>query len=311
MINKTYITLIVLVAFSLLLYGCNVLSATEKYLRAIRSTSNLKSFESTEAFKISFDLGKASAKDKKKLKDFKDISINKDLKYSNGNIVENVFFNTESITVDNTIYIFGKKSYLKSTLFNDKYIDLNKIYSDNDIDKNKKLNEDLMKIWANSVEKEIMEEEGSSIITTPDGDIKVKQVSLSLNNEKAKIILGDLANLIENNSNIKDIILKTFKEYNDEKSKVDENKINGWLDNLKDNFESNKKKFEINKLNLTAKYDKDNYIIEQNIKGTIILKNKGIVKVNFTYDKKYWNINKKIDIKIPKIKDSDLWISKR
>jgi hypothetical protein len=304
LIKKVLILVLIIAVLSVSLFGCNGLSATQKYLKAMNNISKIDSYESLSILNINFDLDEASKEDKKNLNDIKKISLNMDTKYSNGDFIQEIFFDSNEMVMDNTIYVFDNKAYLKSSFTDEKYMDLNEYNFEEENEEDKNLTEDVYSIWKDSIENEIMEEEGNSIITTPDGDIKVNQVSLSLNDKKVKKIIKEIVKLIDENDSLKDSVISSIKTYSDSKS--DEENFESWFENLSETLDKYEDNIEINKLTLNAKYNKDNYILEQSFEGEIIIKNDGVIKVDFDYSMKNWNINKDVNLDIPDIKDNDI-----
>jgi len=310
--------LITLVLFTIMFScaSCSMLgSTTQKYLNALNNTQTADTLESKTETRITIDLSKASDKAKKNLENLKEITFNSD---------ESIDNKSEKMEMNNYIsfgkYSWGTKMYInKDQVFmkiNDKYAKLSSLQDGNyELENNelkkeyKEFSKELADIWKKSIQKEILSKEGNTIESTPDGDIKVTQLSLELNDEKAKNILDNLAKLLYESDTIKKLAVENAKEYakiEEEDKKELEKDINNWFNNLPQNMKDYKENFAIENLKLTAKIDKDSYIIEEMFEGEIVIKTEGEIRIKFNTSTTRWNINKEIDIDIPEITEENL-----
>jgi hypothetical protein len=82
--------------------------------------------------------------------------------------------------------------------------------------------------------------------------------------------------------------------------------ISDWFDKLPGNMKDYKEKFTVENLKLTAKIDKDSYIIEEIFEGEIVLKLEGEIRIEFNTSTTRWNINKEVNVDMPEISEEDL-----
>lgn len=312
--KKIFIS-VVIIAFMFSVVACSMLnSTTQKYLNALNNTQKVDTLESKTESKITIDLSKASDEVKKNLDNFKEITFNVDESIDNKNkkIETNNYISFGKYSWGTKVYIDGDDAYMK---INDKYLELNAV-GDDDAQEDSELkkeyeefSKELAAIWKESIQKEILTGEGNSIESTPDGDIKVTQLSLELNDEKTKNILDSLAGLLSKSEIMKKLAVENAKEYapieETEKEEMVEN-INSWFDKLPENMKDYKEKFFVENLKLTAKIDRDSYIIEEMFEGEIVLKLDGEIRIKFNTSTTRWNINREVKVNIPKITEEDL-----
>lgn len=299
--------------------ACSMMgSATQKYLVALNKTQKAETMESKTESKITIDLSKTSDEVKKNLDNFKEITLNIDeTRDSKNKKVEwNNFIGFGKFSWGTKLYVNGDDVFLK---VDDKYAkltpnDKNEFVSpDGEINKEyEQLANELAAIWKDTVQKEILTGEGNSIESTPDGDIKITQLSLSLNDEKSKKILDSLAELLSKSEIAKKTAIENAEKYGNYEKSGEEGKkevtdtISQWFDKLPENMDNYKEKFSIENLKLTAKIDKDSYIIDEMFEGEIVIKYEGEIRIGFNVNTTRWNINKEVNVNIPEIKEEDL-----
>ncbi len=314
--KKVFIPVFILMLFAV---SCSMLSSTtQKYLNALNNTQIADTLESKTESKISFDLSKASDKAKKSLGNFKEIKFNADESIDNKNkkMETNNYISFGKYSWGTKMYIDGDQAFMK---VNDKYAKLNPVgkgsYADRYSQFKKEYEEfskELTTIWKETVQKEILAGEGNTIESTPDGDIKVTQLSLELNDEKAKNILDSLAGLLFKSEVMRNLAIENADKYAQIKDTSKESEeelvknINDWFDKLPENVKDYKEKFSVENLKLTAKIDKDSYIIEEMFEGEILLKLEGKIRIKFNTRTTRWNINREVNVNIPEITEKDL-----
>lgn len=324
-IKRTVVVFITLI-FAMSLASCSMFgSTTEKYLKALKNTQNAKTMQSKTEQKIKVDYSKASDKVKSFFKDNKldEITINVDDSMDNRNnkAEESLFFSAGEIIASIKMYVDGDNVYLNAPVAGseDKYFRLSPqdggLFTEEGneyFDSYDKFYKEMYEVWKNSVEGEILSSEGTSIQTTPDGDIKVTQLSLSLTDEKVKDILMKLAGLISQNEEMKKAYINMSKEFIPETEDRDkaEKSIKEFLDNLPGKIEGINDKFVLEKLKLTAKIDKDYYIIDEILEADLVIKHEGELKISFYTHITRWNIDRDINVNIPEIHEDQIMQSK-
>lgn len=316
---KKLIIPVVALVFVFYAVACSMLnSTTQKYLNALNNTQKADTFESKTESKITIDLSKASDEAKKSLDNFKDITFNVDETIDNKNkkMEVNNYINFGKYAWGTKLYVNGEEAFIK---VNDKYAKLSPLgdgefaLGDNKINKEyEEIKKQLASIWKESIQKEILSGEGNTIESTPDGDIKVTQLSLELNDEKTKNILDSLAGLLSRSEFMKKTAIENAEKYsqleefdNEGKAELTKN-ISDWFDKLPGNMKDYKEKFTVENLKLTAKIDKDSYIIEEIFEGEIVLKLEGEIRIEFNTSTTRWNINKEVNVDMPEISEEDL-----
>ncbi|WP_010252330.1 hypothetical protein [Acetivibrio cellulolyticus] len=316
---KKLVIPVIVVMFMFYTVACSMLgSTTQKYLGALNNTQKADTMQSKTESKITIDLSKASDEAKKNFENFKDITFNVDETVDNKSkrSETNCFIGFGKYSWGTKLYIDGDKAFLK---VNDKYAKMTPqdngtiVSADGKINKEyQELGNELATIWKDTVQKEILTGEGNFIESTPDGDVKITQLSLELNDEKSKKILDSLAGVLSGSEIAKKTAIENVKKYgNYEKSDEEEkkeviNNISEWFDKLPENMKDYKEKFSIENLKLTAKIDKDSYIIDETFHGEIVIKYEGEIRISFDINTTRWNINREVNVNIPEISEKDL-----
>lgn len=316
--KKVFIPVIVVI-FVFFITSCSILSSTtQKYLNALNNTQNADTLESKTESKITIDLSKASDTAKKNLNNFKEIKFNADESIDNKNkkMEINNYISFGKYSWGTKTYIDGDQAFMK---VNDKYLKLNAVgdggfaLGDSQFRKEyEEFSKELAAVWKETVQKEILAGEGNTIESTPDGDIKVTQLSLELNDEKTKNILDSLAGLLSKSEIMKKSAIENAEKYAQIEEPDKESKeelvrnINDWFDKLPENMKDYKEKFSVENLKLTAKIDKDSYIIDEVFEGEIALKLEGEIRIKFNTRTTRWNINREVNVNIPEITEEDL-----
>ncbi|MCX7923809.1 MAG: hypothetical protein N3B21_17630 [Clostridia bacterium] len=313
---KKILIFIVSAVFMINATACTMLlDTTNKYLSALNNTQNADSLQSKTECTVNIDLSKTNQETKKKLEKFKDITINMDETVDRKNQKEesNIFLSAGDIITTSKTYVDGDKIFMK---LGDKYIQL---YPDKEFEKKadiekyvkdyEELYDGMAVIWKESVQNEILSSQGNSVEHTPDGDIKVTQLSLELTDDKAKNILSKLTDIVSKNESVKKMAAEnTAKFFEGKATEAEVNKnVDQWFKDLSENTNKAKEKFSLEKLKLTAKIDKDSYIIDETLEGTLVIKYEGEIRVNFNVHTSRWNINnEQVKVNIPQIKKEDL-----
>ncbi len=293
-------------------------STTQKYLIALENTQSADTMQSKTEAKISIDLSNASDEAKKDMENLQNITFNIDETVDNKNmkIESNNYISFGKYSWGTKFYVNGDEIFLK---VNDKYVKLDSgdkgsfVSADGNINKeHKELADEVAVIWKDTVQKEILTGEGNFIESTPDGDIKITQLSLELNDEKSKKILESLAEVLSKSEMAKKTAIESAQRYGDidkldeeEKKKVITS-ISEWFDKLPENMKDYNEKFSIENLKLTAKIDKDSYIIDEVFEGEFVIKHEGEIRISFNVNTTRWDINKKLSVNIPQISEEDL-----
>lgn len=316
---KRLIIPLILVIFMFYSVACSLQnSTTQKYLKALENTQNADTMKSKTESKISIDLSKESDEVKKGLENLENITLNIDETVDNKNLRAelNGYISFGKYSWGSKIYINGDEAFLK---VNDKYVKLDSddnvafVSADGDINKEyKELADEIAVIWKDTVQKEILSGEGNFIESTPDGDIKITQLSLELNDEKSKKILESLAGVLSKSEIAKKTVIESAQKYGNFE-KLDEGgkeklitNISEWFDKLPENMKDYNEKFNIENLKLTAKIDRDSYIIDEVFEGEFIIKHEGEIRISFNVNTTRWDINKEINVNIPQIREEDL-----
>ena len=303
--------------------GCGM-NTLEKYKTAFEKTSSLKSYQEKTEIELGIDLSNLSEKQKKDFENFSEININSQKKAgSDGNKEIDVYFKTQKLDgVDGKIYNIGDEVFFKTSII-PKLVKVNKdsikgteLAQKNynlSIDKEKmeKIAVKLNAIWKESIKDQIIANEGNEIVPTPDGDIKVTKLILELTDERAKKIMQDFFNSISNDPEMLDFFISTAQAGIDANKSIDgkaKTEIKKMFKELSQNFEKWKENFEIDKLKITAKIDKDYHIIQDDIENELTIRVPEQIKVKFKASTTLWDINKPLTVTLPESKENAITV---
>lgn len=320
---KKIVAIITVIYFLFVMTACSMLgSPTKKYLEAFMKTEAAATLEAKSTYKIGLDTSKASDEIKQKLDNMKNISINIDKVVDNRNrkMVLNSFFSVGDATATSKAILDGDNILMQMPFQRGKYLRLYASGKDSPNNKNnqnfetyKKLFGNISDLWKNEIEKEILANEGSSIENTPDGDIKVTQLSLELTDERAKNILRKLAEIVSRDEALKKSFIDNAAGYiQGNMSDVEKKKqMEEWFSTLPEKLDEIKDKFSVEKLKLAARVDRDSYIIDETLECTLIIKIDGELRMDISSHTTRWNIdNTSLRFDIPQIRREDIIDSK-
>lgn len=284
-------------------------STTKKYIDAIENTSQAKTMENK--VHITVDIKDYSGNTEASTISDIIATIDGRSNSEDNKMSSSIFLKIDDVSMDANYYQDGDIGYLK-TIFSPKYIMFNE-KKDNQINNNiskeeEQLFEQLGKIWKESVQQEIMESEGSTVVNTPDGDVKVKILTLSLDDVRGKKILKKFIDSISNNPEAIDMLTQSIKILQSDSEMTNEEireDAKDYIMNLPDSIELFEDKFVIETFNITAKVDKDNYIIEEVLELKLDYPTSKF-SINISQEVKRWNINKPVEINLPKINEEDI-----
>ncbi len=311
MLKKTMILCSICI---LVLTGCNTKGkTTQSYLDAVENMENVKSMEEQFTVDIHIDTQNATDETQKELEGYENISIAIDTQqdWDIERLVSDIYIKLKSISAYAKFYIDGDNIYLKTPFF-EEYIMLNDTQMQEETIESispevyEQVSKDFVVIWKEAVRNEIIESEGNTVVNTPDGDMKVKILTLALDDERSKRIIKEMVNTISENENIKQIIIENINNNNqtEDTEPVKEKVIQG-LEELPTTYIDLEDKFTIDEIKIIAKLDRDNYIIEEDMSFKMHLLEQNIT-IYVTTNAKRWNINQPIQIEIPEIKPEEM-----
>lgn len=298
-------------------------STTQKYLKALERTDKALSLQSKTQCKISIDLSQASENTKKMYEELKEISfiMDKAVDNKNGKFEQNIFFSAGKLMMNYKMFGDGKNIYMKFPYSGDQYMKMglgadtgettipeNNKTDDELYEGYKALYENVKNIWNDSIKNELITSEGSTVKNTPDGDMKVTQLSLELTDEKAKNVLKKLAQVVsENQAVIKSAVENGYAYIPEDISNQDKKKeVEDWFRGLPGLVEKYRDRVAIEKLKLTVRIDRDSHIIDETLEGVVVIGDKDRVKADFHMNTTRWNINRPVKVNLPDIKPEDI-----
>ncbi len=306
--------LVICITFILIFTGCNTKGkTTQRYLDALENMENVKSMEEQLTVDIKIDTKNATEEIKKEFEGYENINIAVDTQqnWDVEKLVSDIYIKLKSISLYSKFYIDGENVFLKTPLF-EEYILLNETQMQDKVSDTispevyEQIFKDFALVWREAVRNEIMESEGDTVVNTPDGDMKVKILTLELDDMRSKKIINELVKNISKNEDIKKMILENIEQNGqiEETEEVKQKVIEG-LDKLPMTYAEIEDKYTIEEIKIVAKLDRDDYIIEDMSTFKIHLLEQDIT-ISVTTNAKRWNINQPIEIEIPSIQPEDM-----
>lgn len=308
--------LLVVLAFALIIFStaCKK-NDFEAYVKAVNKTNEIKRGQKSLDFKMNMDfnteeLTSEEIKDLNYFRNFEakfNVTFDDELKKTIGRN----YFNFGGLGFDAAFYNDGEKSFIKMPIVG-KYIVLDEKFMENHIkDKddeykeNKcisdKTIEELESKWVTMIKRENVFAGKESVMTTPDGEVKVTEYTIKLTGEQFKKLLDESIDILLGDEALKE----TIKEYAD-KSGYAEADFN--FDKALNNLKKSLKGSEIGNLFYTAYMDIDGYIIKENIEFDISFIGEefnGLDGLKYSLETNLWSIEKEQKFDFPQLTDEN------
>src|SRR5690606_33305191 len=184
----------------------------EQYKKAFEKTSQIKKGQSSGeiTIKLEFNTDGLSQDEIKKLNDFKEMSGSFHIIYDDEAekaILRN-YINIGGLGYDFDMFFNGDEAVMKLPVIG-KYIKLNEMQQSNNYAEgyNNIISEDTMKQiaekWVGLMKDEDVFKGKDIIITTPDGDVKTTEYTISLSNEQIKELIIDIIEIASEDENLR------------------------------------------------------------------------------------------------------------
>lgn len=167
----------------------------------------------------------------------------------------------------------------------------------------------LTEAMLDSIKDENIKINGEKTISTPEGDVKVKELVMSFSNDEAKEVMKEIVNIMFENEEMSKLLEENIKKNLELKGEtVTDEKVQIRLKETKENFKNGFTNFEqeltIDKLNVVYLVDKNNTARGSEFEISISGRNEETgqdILIDLNGKSKIWNINKKVKIEIPEI----------
>lgn len=295
-----YIMLALLLVLSLA--GCNTDNLAE-YKKALEKTEGITRGQMSGEFSMSmdFDTEKLTAEEIKDLSYIKDMdgsfSVVFDDEAEKG-IFRN-YFNFGGLGFDFDMYMDGTEMFMKLPVTG-KYIEMNDLNTKNINEEN--FNEEIVseetlkqitEKWVGLMKEEDVFKGKDIILTTPDGEVKTTEYTITLSNEQIRTLVLESVEVAYKDEKLK----KFFENYMRVNINDAELSFEEILESLKNNVEN----YSVEYFKYTALVDIDGYIVNENIDVSIKAENEDLMfrGMKYNLDMKNWDINKTQSFEFP------------
>lgn len=287
----------------------------EAYMKSVSKTAEIKKGQQSIDYKmnIDFDTEGLSPEKIKDLNYFKNFESEFNLTYDDElkkNIARN-YFNFGGLGFDAVFYYDGEKSFIKMPIIG-KYLVLDEKLFDNYMEDTELANsekeyiskeaiEKVEQKWLDMITRDDVFAGKDSIMSTPDGEVKVTEYTIKLTGEEFKNVINESADILLND----EVLRETIKEYIE---KSTEDKIDLNLDEVIEDFKDGMKYSKIEDISYVAYIDIDGYIVKENIEFEMNFKNSEEHRMNsFKYflEINRWSIEKEQEFNFPELTEDN------
>lgn len=303
---KKIVCLALTLVLMLSLTACNTNNLAE-YKKALEKTEQITRGQTQVEFSSNVDINTEGMS----AETIKELDYYKDMKGS-----FNVAFDEEAKKSIFRSYInFGGLGFDYDLYFNDgeiimklpvagKYMRMNEVNNSSAIEESKVNGEIISESTMKAISEkwvELMNEENvfrgkDIILTTPDGEVKTSEYSITLSNQQIKSLFSDTVDSISKDTNLKQL----YEEY---RSKENKKSFEDVIKLLRDNAEN----YSVENFKYVALVDIDGYIVSENIEFHIKAEDKSLIirEVDYKLNVKNWDINKEQVFDFPVLNDKN------
>ncbi len=302
--KKILIVILAMVLVITMLTACNT-DNLQEYKKAFEKTEQIKRGQTAGeiSVKLEFNTDGLSAEDVKELNNFKDIkaSFNTAFDEELGKSIFRNYFNFGGLGYDFDMFFDGDEAVMKLPVIG-KYIKINEIDSSFNTDAesySRIISEETMRHitekWVGLMKEEDVFKGKDIIITTPDGDVKASEYTITLSNEQIKEMVSESIEIASKDDKLRKFFNENIVIKDDD---IDEDiSFDIVLNDIKENID----KFEAENFKYTALVDIDGYIVNENLSYSIKSTDEKITlkRADYNQDIKNWDINKEQSFNFP------------
>lgn len=286
----------------------------KSFIKATKKTDAIKKGQEEVTAMLEFDFDTEGLNDEeiKALNYLKKVEskVHVTFDYDSKKIIARSYFNFGGLGFDSEFYMDRGRSFIKMPMLG-KYIVLDDIITENDIEKDEEgmgkfMSKETFKAiknkWIEIIKRDDVFAGEKSIMSTPEGEVKVTHYTIRLNEKQIKEFLNYSIDVISKDKKLKENIKAYLNQTSDEKVKMNFDEIYLQLKEILN--ASNIKGF-----NYDAFIDIDGYIIKENVEIEVDLRKselKGINGIKFNLQSKRWSIEKEQKFEFPEIKEENI-----
>lgn len=313
--NKPMVIFTLCIGITLLfLSGCMEGNIYKQYLQAQENTDKIQQSSSLATFDLSLDLEGAGLSEEAK----KDLDMFSSMKGSflvKSDVANSLLYldghiDLKNMGFDVKIYSNPEQVVLLMPVFSKYMIIPQKVLKDlENIDLpegDPRLGEEIAALWNTTVNKNNISKTGIKTVETYEGTVKATEFSLSLQEQEVKALMTNVFHLISTNAEFRNAMIESFRSMHKDQSISDRElaaRYDGFILQAKAAMDT----IEIRDFTYSGAYDKDLYIIEENMSHVMKIPTHtdNFLQVNYQFSLKRWDINKPVHIEMPSLNPSN------
>lgn len=303
---KKVIVSVLLLGLIVSLAACNTNNLAE-YKKALEKTDQITSGQMSAEFSMSIDFETEgmTADEIKNLNYYKDMkgSFGAVFDYEADKSIFRNYINFGGMGFDYDMYFDSGEMIMKLPVVG-KYMKLNEMMNSSSVDEEKFsrkiISEETIKLigekWVSLMNEDDVFKGKDIILTTPDGEVKTTEYSITLKSEQIRSLILGVSELLEKEESLKQF----YEEYRGRDNSKSFEEIIGLI---KDNIEN----YDVENFKYTALVDIDGYIVSENIIFSIRSNDASPLfkGADYSLDIKNWNINKEQSFDFPVLTDKN------
>ncbi len=301
--KKILIVILALALIIITLTACNT-DNLGQYKKALEKTNQIKKGQSSGemSVKLDFNTDEMSQEDIREINNFKEMSGSFNIVFDDEaeKAIFRNYLNFGGLGYDFDMYLNGEEVVMKLPVIG-KYIKVSETQQSNgDTESyNQIVSDDTMEQiaekWIGLMKEEDVFKGKDIIITTPDGDVKTTEYTITLSNEQIRELILQIIEIASEDDKLRSFYNENVIIKNDDIDvDISFDKV---LKDIKDNID----KFEIENFKYTALVDIDGYIVNENLTYSIKSADEEITlkSAEYNLDVKNWDINKEQTFNFP------------
>ncbi len=286
----------------------------DSYIKAVNKTNEITRGQQAINFKmnIDFDTVGLSSEEIKDLSYFKNFQSKFNLTFDNDSnkTIGRNYFNFGGLGFDMTFYNNGEKSFIKMPILG-KYLVMDEklmgnYLKDKDVENEEECIsentiEELGQKWIDTIKGEDVFAGKDSVMTTPEGEVKVTEYTIKLTGEQFKKLLTESGDILLNDKKLKETIEEYVRKAAKEEFDFD-------FDEVMNNFKEGIEESEFENLSYIAFIDIDGYIVKEKMEFNIRFIGEKYEEMNgFEYylETNRWDIEKEQKFEFPELTEEN------
>lgn len=306
---KRIVLILTAVLIAALTAGCSI-DSLEGYRKAAEKTEAIKMGQASGEFTVAMDFNTEGLTEEqiKALNYIKDVkgSFNAVYDHDEYKAINRNYLNLGGLGFDFDLYVNKDDMFMKLPIIG-KYVRMDElIEAQKEVGKESRLISEEAQTaingkWLGLLKREDIFKGKDIILTTPDGEVKTTQYTITLNDEQIKSLASDCAEILSGDEKLKESYeslikknVKPLKEVSFEKFMAD----------LKENIKS----YRVESFSYNAYVDIDGYIVNETVELVLKMddsKDTGMKGLSYRMETRNWDINKEQSFEFPVLNEDN------